>query len=199
MLIDYRIWTVTVGGGRQMLSPGRVDYSPAWNGGTWLYFMRGTYNPPNIGELWRMDAAHPDPRAVTQNPHLYKYSPSVRHWDDRIVFEGRPVRGPDERALYLADARTGSITRLSGSGWETDYAPEWSPDGRRVFFVSRRSGHPEVWSLDTESSEFLQVTRTPRGNPSAASVRLSPDRHRMAVAIQYQGPIEIYDLAPSLR
>ena len=30
-----------------------------------------------------------------------------------------------------------------------DHDPNWAPDGRRLAFVSDRSGRPEVWVVDT--------------------------------------------------
>ena len=50
-----------------------------------------------------------------------------------------------ERHLYLLPAQGGTPTELVGGS--TNVRPVWTPDGRRVVFVSNRSGSFGVWSV----------------------------------------------------
>src|SRR5207247_10749422 len=89
--IDYRVWTMALPGGAvETQTSGRVDFDPAWGGSGWIYFCRGTYEPPNIPEIWRVRPSEVSSmRAVTAEPSVYKYSLSVGPSDDWVVSEGR--------------------------------------------------------------------------------------------------------------
>lgn len=192
--LDYRIWSVDPTGAMSALSSGRVDYGPVWGGGRWLYFMRGTYEPPNIGELWRLDPAHPESaQAITHYPSLYKYHPTVRRSDDLVVFEGVN----EDHALYSVNPSSGVPVRLTGSGWEKDTSPSWVPDGRKVVFISWRSGHPEVWVVDAASRVCSQLTRGSVAAGLPLSARVAPDGRRIAVLYSQGGHfgtrLEIHD------
>src|ERR1700731_1716944 len=36
--------------------------------------------------------------------------------------------------------------------------PRWTPDGRRIIFISTRSGGSQVWSMDREGNNAAQIT-----------------------------------------
>ena len=61
-----------------------------------------------------------------------------------------------------------------------DTSPAWHADNRRVFFLSSRSGTPQVWSVDVESGATTQVTKLPL---EVDAFRLSRDGSRLAVAL----------------
>ena len=44
-----------------------------------------------------------------------------------------------------------------------DQDPTWSPDGRRLAFVSDRSGRPEIWVVDTPLRSARPLTNSPTG------------------------------------
>jgi dipeptidyl aminopeptidase/acylaminoacyl peptidase len=64
---------------------------------------------------------------------------------------------------------------------EADDGPRISPDGKTVFFVSRRSGSPQVWKVPLEGGAATQVTDLPL---PVSSLRLSPTGMHLAVAIE---------------
>src|SRR5512140_3170799 len=49
--------------------------------------------------------------------------------------------------------------------------PRWSPDGRTIAFISTRSGSPQVWTIDPNGGEAVQLTRISTG---ASGVAWSP-------------------------
>jgi Tol biopolymer transport system component len=181
--IDYQVWSVLLGQRvPEAQTTGRVDFDPAWGGDGWLYFCRGTLGPPNIPEVWRTrpgDLA--SARAVTSDPSVYKFCPSSRPGDDRVVFEGRRREDPPGiSALYSVDPAAGSCDPLTAEGRYGDSSPFWNPDGRSVVFISNRCGHAEVWTLDVTTGALGQLTRGPRGC-NRICARWSPDGTRLAV------------------
>lgn len=68
-------------------------------------------------------------------------------------------------SLWLAPVAGGRPRRLTGSG--KDRSPRWSPDGKRIAFVSERSGKAQIWILDVAGGEawHLRTEEVVRGVP----------------------------------
>ncbi len=60
---------------------------------------------------------------------------------------------------------------------QEDARAEFSPDGRRVAFVSSRSGLPEIWLSEVDGSDPTQLTSL--GGYNASPPRWSPDGRRL--------------------
>lgn len=60
--------------------------------------------------------------------------------------------------LYTVPATGGTATRLT-SGLAFDSQPRLSPDGRRVVFVSDRSGGDNLWIMSLDGRDTVQITR----------------------------------------
>ena len=91
-------------------------------------------------------------------------SPDGRHV---AFFSGRGIFGID---LYIADAQTGDIRkRLTSPNHDNHFdaisfmasAGSWSPDGRRLAFVTQVEGDHELSIYDTEENRIVQRFRTP--------------------------------------
>src|SRR5947209_90183 len=41
----------------------------------------------------------------------------------------------------------------------TDFQPDWSPDGRKIAFMSSRDGKPEIYVMDADGSHVTNLTR----------------------------------------
>lgn len=70
--------------------------------------------------------------------------------------------------LYTLPIAGGKATRLT-SGMSYDVQPRFSPDGKRVVFVSDRSGGENVWLLSLDKKDTLQVTK------GASDLYVSPE------------------------
>ncbi len=57
--------------------------------------------------------------------------------------------------LYLLDLESRGSKRLTGSG--KDHTPRFSPDGKRVAFVSSRSGKAQIWVLSLAGGEAWRL------------------------------------------
>jgi len=58
-----------------------------------------------------------------------------------------------------------------------DRTPRWSPDGKRIAFMSNRTGNWQVWTIKPDGSGLEQLTDAP-GNGAAAPT-WSPDGARL--------------------
>lgn len=61
--------------------------------------------------------------------------------------------------LWVAPVAGGAPRKLTLAG--ADSQPRWSPDGKALYFVSRRSGSAQVWRLSFGGGEAEQVTSLP--------------------------------------
>jgi Tol biopolymer transport system component len=95
--------------------------------------------------------------------------------------------------LYTLPIGGGRATRLT-SGLAYDAQPRFSPDGRRVLFVSDRSGGENLWTMTLDGRDTSQITRgegniyispawTPDGNSVVASKHARARRHCQALAV----------------
>ncbi len=50
--------------------------------------------------------------------------------------------------------------------------PRWSPDGKRIFFISNRTNGSQIWSMDSSGSDAKEITNLPT---EVDGVTLSPD------------------------
>lgn len=60
--------------------------------------------------------------------------------------------------LYSLPIEGGKATRLT-SGMAYDVQPRFSPDGKRIVYVSDRSGGDNVWIMSLDGKDTLQVTK----------------------------------------
>jgi dipeptidyl aminopeptidase/acylaminoacyl peptidase len=78
--------------------------------------------------------------------------------------------------LDVADARPRRLTPAQGN----DSNARWAPEGRRLFFLSRRSGSSQVWMLPIDFGEAQAVTALPL---DVTSFRLSPNGQHLVVSM----------------
>jgi len=81
------------------------------------------------------------------------------------------------RAIWLAPTDGGAPRRLT-SGLKSDTTPRWSPDGRRLAFVSDREDEArQIYVIAVDGGEARRITRLQQG---AAEPAWSPDGRRIA-------------------
>ena len=67
--------------------------------------------------------------------------------------------------------------------------PAWSPDGRTLAFVSRRDGNAEIYVMNADGSEQLNLTRQPASDSHPS---WSPDGRKLAFVSRRDGNAELY-------
>jgi len=84
------------------------------------------------------------------------------------VMDKEANRGTSD--IWTAPSAGGPARRLTASP-AADFNPRWSPDGKRLAFISTRSGSAQVWTIDPAGGEATQLTSISTG---AAGVVWSP-------------------------
>lgn len=89
--------------------------------------------------------------------------------------------------LWLVSTEGGEPVRLTTSK-KNDNQPRWSPDGRRIAFISAREERPQIFLISPTGGEAERLTESKSG---VQSFRWSPDgRHIAYVAQQDMTPDE---------
>ena len=90
--------------------------------------------------------------------------------------------------IYTMASDGSNRTRLTQNEVD-DTWPSWSPDGRKIVFVSERDGNQEIYLMDAQGSRPVNLSRNqaPDAGPS-----LSPDGSRIVFTSRRDGNWEIY-------
>jgi eukaryotic-like serine/threonine-protein kinase len=96
----------------------------------------------------------------------------------------------DTSALGAVSSSPPAVSIASTRG---DMSAQFSPDGRRVAFVSDRGGTSEIWLADRDGSNAIQLTSMDA--PSIDSPRWSPDGQTIAFDSNPEGQRDIYLVA----
>ncbi|HKF42430.1 MAG TPA: LpqB family beta-propeller domain-containing protein [Thermoanaerobaculia bacterium] len=125
-----------------------------------------------IYSLWRVAASGGEPTFVAGGGVKIKH-PSSSRGRDSIAFENWLY----ELNLWTVPTGGGAPRPLTRTTDQWNFQPEVSPDGRRIAFVSTRSGSEEVWVADADGSSPRRLTSF--GGARLESASWSPDGRRI--------------------
>ena len=168
-------------------------------GAAWLpdgsEFVFGSGTVSSFG-LWRMAASNAaNPRRINLDASNASW-PAISRLGNRLALATQQ----NDLNIWRVDLKgwgqnPGLPSRLIASTQEEMY-PSYSPDGRRIAFMSRRSGTDEIWICDSAGSGTQQLTSF-----SGAAIygpSWSPDAQRVALTVAAKGMKEdIYVISAS--
>jgi TolB protein len=91
--------------------------------------------------------------------------------------------------IYVMDADGSNELVLTPAGPDDDTSPVWSPEGRKIAFVSKRDGNRELYVMDVDGQNPVNITRHPADDWTPA---WSPDGSKIAFSSFRDGSWEIY-------
>ena len=184
---------------RQLTFGNRHVTSPAWTAdGKEIVYA----NWAGQSGLWRLGVSS-SRRSPAEPQRLASLGDSI--FGPAISRDGRRLAYVHEllhASIGRTDARVpaGAI-RMTGSAQpfiassRDDLAPQFSPGGDRIAFVSGRSGNDELWVCDSDGSNPLQLTSF--GGPWITTPRWSPDGEKIAFDSDAAGAFDIYVIGAS--
>jgi Tol biopolymer transport system component len=122
------------------------------------------------------------------SPPVHGQVPAISRRGDRLAY----MRLLEDRNIWRVEV-PGSNRKASEpvnliSSTYNDAYPQYSPDGKRVVFVSDRSGHSEIWVCASDGSDAQQLTSL----GAAGSPRWSPEGQRIVFDSNVEGQFELY-------
>jgi eukaryotic-like serine/threonine-protein kinase len=151
--VEVHVLSFDTGVGRVLLSGQRE-----WFGGvTWSADGRDlilSANQQGVRRLWRLPVAGGSLQQVAIAGED-AYYPSVSA-QSRLVFV-REIRDWDISRMTLRPGKAPELAPFPSST-RLDLDPAFSPDGRKLAFVSERSGTREVWVSNADGTEPVQLT-----------------------------------------
>ena len=147
-------------------------------------------------EIYVMDTDGKNQRRLTNNP-ASDYSPSWSPDGKRIAFVSRrdghvhPIRGWPTSEIYVMDAAGGNPQNLTNDPHH-DWAPSWSPDGKRIVFGSERDRgkdnphNTEIYVMDADGKNQRNLTNNRTEDMYPA---WSPDGERIAFSARREGHV----------
>jgi len=172
----------TDGEGRGALVAGPIEYT----GHRWA---------PNSNRLAyiAIDAGTPVPYLVSSGggvSTLLTQVPGddIGDWSpagDSIVFS---VKSGPQMGLYVRNPDGVNEFRRTQT---PDHSAVWSPDGKRIAFISDRDGNPEIYLVDAAGDQETRVTSTPAPE---YGLSWSPSSKELVFVSERDGNAEIYIL-----
>jgi Tol biopolymer transport system component/DNA-binding winged helix-turn-helix (wHTH) protein len=173
----HRLTPATLDAGYPTWIPGNQEILFSARASLWKLLVPGQNTPtrlPFAGEDGIMPVvSRPQSRRTARLVYVHSFQ-DTNIWRVDVSARGTPASAPPVVAI--------SSTRM-------DSTPQFSPDGRRVAFVSRRSGRGEIWLADPDGSNAAQLTAL--GAVSGAPC-WAPDGRWIVFQSNPEGQFEVY-------
>ncbi len=128
--------------------------------------------------------------------HDYSYSPSFAPDGKEIVYasdKGISLTWQDAPSAVTRDPNMATVSDLRFN----DRSPAWSPDGTRIAFQYKTSGHSEIFVMNPDGGGRMPLTQCPPlANPPVSSVSpaWSPDGSQVAYLSDAGGIWDIWEV-----
>jgi serine/threonine protein kinase/Tol biopolymer transport system component len=134
------------------------DYFTLSEDGSQLAYTRSQSD----SNLWLVELPAPGSAAEVREKPLT--SGTLSYNEPVISPDGRSVTftiGSDTKSnVYKMAVDGGQLVQLTSFVATATWSPAWSPDGRRIAFISNQGGTPKVWVVNAEGGTARRLERT---------------------------------------
>jgi Tol biopolymer transport system component/DNA-binding winged helix-turn-helix (wHTH) protein len=138
--------------------------------------------------LWRILAKGGTPERISSPAHHPSF-PAIARRGNRLVFADSFV-DTNIWQYEMKGTSAGNTTKCLICSTSEDDSPRYSPDGRKIVFVSKRTGSEELWVADSDGAYPMQLTTI--GGAPVGSPRWSPDGHWIAFDSRLSGSPDVF-------
>ncbi len=157
---DIYVLDLRLGGLTRITFDDANDILDGWSrDGKWLYFSSSSRDI-NYSDIYRVPAAGGYPMQVSADRYTSEYFAAPSPDGSSIAFSARGIGNGqwwrkgrshlDESEIWLKKGET--YERVSPAGAKQLW-PMWHPGGLRIFYMSDRSGHENIWVRDLGGRE----------------------------------------------
>jgi len=137
--------------------------------GKWLYFSSGAEDPGARADVFRVGATGGTPMAVSNDAYVPEFQAAPSPDGSHIALMARGISNGqwwrngrshiDETELWVKPVPgAGGYQRLLADNAKHAW-PQWTPDGKTLFFMSDKSGTENLWRMAASGGAARQVTQ----------------------------------------
>jgi Tol biopolymer transport system component len=118
------------------------------------------------------------------NPVAEQDSIDIEDYRTEVEFEGKIVFQSDidgDYEIYLMTKK--GVKKLTDNNWN-DENPKWSPDGTKIGFTANPEGKYEIFVMDADGRNLIQLTTNLRNPIGHAGHNWHPDGKRIAYTVE---------------
>jgi len=153
---NNHIWLVNANG-QNLVKLTKMDglqHEPVWSpNGQWIYFLSGRGGQAH--DIWRVAVESRQTEQLTAG-QLYNFDLAIAQ-QDKIAFSSN--RSGNYEIWVRGKGKEKQITHNDAM----DSRPSWSPDTKKIMYESTKGGRMNIWSLDIEQGNPVQLTRNAIG------------------------------------
>src|SRR5258707_5949856 len=165
---DIYVLTLDTGDLKRLTFDDSNDQLDAWSGdGSWIYFTSSSRDISGMNDIFRVRVDGGTPMQVTADAYTNEYFSAPSPDGSAIAFTGHGFgfaqwwrKGHshiDESEVWLMHLGPKPAYEQISEGGAKEVWPMWSKDGRRVYYVSDRSGAQNIWVREL-AGKTRQVT-----------------------------------------
>lgn len=129
------------------------------------------------------------PTQAIEAAAIFEFGPTWSAQDEIVFFAGTAPTVTDPQLNLIRVNASGENRRALTDAPGRDWQPWFSPDGKRIYFSSERSGNPEIYVMNEDGTGVEPVTSNGANNFTPYP---SPDGRLLAFASDMNGNMDLY-------